>query len=168
MLTVRAPITAPTRLGRRLVEWSLLVIFVLVVVTLFLRQTRVVHSQAELAAVKTTIAALRTAMALHELEIQVARQASLVAGQQRNPFTFLQRKPLNYMGEMDLTAAEKSAPGSWIFDPGCGCVGYLPIDPQWAFGSNGGKLIWLRVSAPNEPPQLRSLQAYEWRGQTLD
>lgn len=159
---------ATTRLGRRLVEWSLLAMVVLVVLLLFLRQTIVVHSQAELAAVKTTIAALRTGMALHQLEIQVAKQALLVAAQQRNPFTFLQRKPLNYLGEMDLTAAENSAPGSWIYDPVCGCVGYLPIDPQWAFGSNEGKLIWLRVSAPSEPPQLRALQAYQWRGQTLD
>lgn len=141
---------------------------VLVVVLLFLRQTLIVQSQAELAAVKTTIAALRTAMALHQLETQVARPPVAVATQQRNPFALLQRRPINYAGEMDLVAAENSAPGSWIFDPVCGCVGYLPIDPQWDSGPNEAKIIWLRVSAPTEPPQLLALQAYKWRGQTLD
>ena len=168
MLTVWAPMPAPTRLGRRLVEWSLLVMVVLVVVMLFLHQTLVVRSQAELAAVKTTIAALRTAMALHQLEIQVARQTAAVATQQQNPFALLQRKPLNYLGEMDLTAAENATPGSWIFNPVCSCVGYLPTDQSWLSGPNGARIIWLRVSAPAEPPQLVALQAYRWQGQTLD
>jgi hypothetical protein len=159
---------APTRVSRHLVEWSLLVTVVLVVVALLMRQTLVVRSQAELAAVKTTIAALRTAMALHQLETQVARQTASVAPQQRNPFALLQRKPANYVGEMDLTSAENSAFGSWIFEPVCGCVGYLPIDEKWDSGPNGAKIIWLRVSAPTEPPQLVVLEAYQWRGQTLD
>ena len=141
---------------------------VLLVVLLLLREALVVRSQAELAAVKTTIAALCTAMALHQLETQMAKQSVVVATQQRNPFALLQSRPLNYTGEMDLVAAESSTPGSWTFDPICGCVGYLPIDPQWDSGPNGARILWLRVSAPTEPPQLLALQAYQWRGQTLD
>ena len=141
---------------------------VLVVVLLFLRQTLIVQSQAELAAVKTTIAALRTAMALHQLETQVARPPVAVATQQRNPFALLQRRPINYAGEMDLVAAENSAPGSWIFDPVCGCVGYLPIDPQWLSSANGATSIWYRVGTGPGPLQLTAMQAYTLQGQVLD
>ena len=117
MLPLRAPLAAPTRLSRRLLEWSLLAILVLFVVMMFLRQTLVVRGQAELASVKTTIAALRTAMAIHQLEMQIAGHRSVVDAQQQNPFLLLQRKPLNYVGETDLTSPLDAHPGSWIFTP---------------------------------------------------
>ena len=168
MLSVRAPMAAPTRLSRRLLEWSLLAILVLFVVMLFLRQTFVVRGQAELAAVKTTVAALRTAMALRQLEMQVAGYTPVVVAQQQNPFLLLQRKPLNYVGESDLTSALNAPPGSWIFNPTCRCVGYLPTDENWVSAPNGAEVIWFRVSAPAEPPQLVAVQPYRWQGQTLD
>ena len=168
MLTIRAPTAAPTQLARRLLEWSLLVILVLFVVMLFLQQTLVVRSQAELASVKTTIAALRTAMALHQLEMQVAGQKPVVDAQQQNPFLLLQRKPLNYVGETDLTSAKNSAPGSWLFSPACSCVGYIPTDESWVSAPNGTKIIWFRVSAAAEPLQLVAVQPYRWQGQPLD
>jgi len=168
VLTVRAPMAAPTRLARRLLEWSLLAILVLFVVMVFLRQTFVVRGQAELAAVKTTVAALRTAMALHQLEMQVAGRKPVVATQQQNPFLLLQRKPLNYVGETDLTPVRDLPLGSWIFSPACRCVGYLPTDESWLSAPNGTGIIWYRVSAPAEPPQLVAVQSYRWQGQPLD
>lgn len=168
MLTVRAPVAASTRLGRRLIEWSLLAILVLFVVMLFLQQTLVVRGQAELASVKTTIAALRTAMALRQLEGQLAGQTPVVGLQQQNPFLMLQRKPLNYMGETDLTLAENLTPGSWVFNPVCKCVGYLPTDASWVSAPNGTNIIWFHVSAPAQPVQLVAAQPYRWQGQPLD
>ena len=168
MLNLRAPIAAPTRLGRRIIEWSLLAILVLVVLTVFMRQSFVVRGQAELAAVKTTIAALRTAMALHQLAVQVAGQKPVVALQQQNPFVLLERKPLNYVGEADLTSIQNAPPGSWIFNAVCRCVGYLPTDQSWVSAPNGAGIIWFRVSAPADSPQLLAAQPYRWQGQPLD
>ena len=48
----------------RIVEWSLLAAVIVLLVLLFARQVRVIQGQGELAAVKSTLGALRTALVL--------------------------------------------------------------------------------------------------------
>ena len=168
MASALSPAPGPISLGRRGVEWGLLLLVILVVVLVFLRQQRVVQGQAELAAVKTTLAALRTAFVVSYLHAQAAGGQATVANAQRNPFALLQRPPINYRGEMGAAQAVTADPGSWLYDPACGCIGYLPIDPQWLSSANGATSIWYRVGTGPGPLQLTAMQAYTLQGQVLD
>ena len=160
MASALSPAPGPIGLGRRGVEWGLLLLVILVVVLVFLRQQRVVQGQAELAAVKTTLAALRTAFVVSHLQGQVAETQGGVVIAQRNPFALLQRPPINYRGEVGAGQAAAADPGSWFYDPMCGCVGYVPIDGQWLSDASGTTDIRYRVSTGPGPLQLRAMQAY--------
>ena len=58
--------------------------------------------------------------------------------------------------------------GSWFFDPDCICVGYLPAQGEWLVSPNGNDVVWLQVSDPPAPFQLRIKEAYVWQGQKVD
>ena len=143
-------------------------IVLLALVFTFLREARFVQGQAELAAIRTTLAAMRTALVISHLRSRVAGEPSDVANWQQNPFELLQPRPANYRGEMDTERMLEVGPGSWAFDPACRCVGYAPIDPQWLYSPSGAVTVWFRVSGTSGPRQLVALQAYTWQGQVLD
>ena len=145
----------------------MLLTVILVVVLVFLREQRFVQGQAELAAVKTTIGALRTALVFSHLQAQTAKAGDPVAMPQRNPFLLLQFPPAGYQGEMNLAQAAIASPGSWAYDPGCGCVGYVPMNPQWLASPNGAATIWYRVSGGSGPARMDALDRYVWQGQPL-
>jgi hypothetical protein len=151
-------------------EWSLLAGVIVMLALVFAHQVRVVQGQAELAAVKTTLGALRTALVIDYLQKKVASESSSVAFAQRNPFELLQRQPVNYLGEMTRAAAAAAAApaGSWVFDPVCACVGYLPIYTQWFDSPSGDAIAWYQVSGAPGPLQLTAKQAYVWQGQVMN
>lgn len=159
---------APIRFSLRVLEWGLLAIVVLAVVLLFLRHAREVRGQAEFAAIRSTLGALRTAFVFGHLKARTAGPQASVAVVQRNPFGLLQRRPANYLGEISAAEAAAAVPGSWLFEPECACVGYLPIDPQWLASANGAMTLWFRVIAGPGPLQLVAMDAYLWQGQVLD
>ncbi len=101
----------------RMLEWSLLAAVVAVLVLLFAGEVRVTKGQGELAAVKSTLGALRTALVIDHLQKKVMAGSSPVAQAQRNPFELLQRQPANYAGEVTPAQAVAAPPGSWVFDP---------------------------------------------------
>ena len=140
----------------------------LAAVWLFLWQVGGLQRRAELATLKSTVGALRTALVLDHLRVQAAAGPGAVGTTQHNPFGLLQSKPVNYLGEMGLLQAIESAPGSWVFDRECVCIAYLPVDPQWHAAPNGGGLITYRVVTASQVPQLRAMAAYRWQGQLLD
>ena len=70
----------------RIVEWSLLAAVIVLLVLLFARQVRVIQGQGELAAVKSTLGALRTALVLDHLRQNVQSGKAPVGFTQRNPF----------------------------------------------------------------------------------
>lgn len=164
----RPTLPTPVRFSSRVVEWGLLVLVLLVVALMFLRQVRLVQGQAEVAAVKTTLAALRTAMVVDHIRAQVAGAQGAVAATQRNPFFLLQSPPLNYLGEMAQEAAASAAAGSWVYAIDCACVGYLPIDAQQLFSPDGTSVVWYRVGKGPGPRQLDATQAYTLQGQRLE
>jgi len=133
----------------------------------FARQVRVLQGQAELAAVKTTLGALRTTLVIDHLQKSVVAGNSPVALAQRNPFELLQRQPVNYRGEMTPAAAAAAPAGRWVFDPGCICVGYLPIYAQWFDSPSGDAMAWYQVSGAPGPLQLTAKEAYVWQGQAM-
>lgn len=149
-------------------EWSLLAAVILVLAIVFGRQVQVVQGQGELAAVKSTLGALRTALVVEHLHQNVMVHAQPVAKTQRNPFELLDRSPANYRGEMSRANVAFAPPGSWFFDKDCACVGYVPLDPRWLDSPSGNTVAWYRLSGAPGPLQLVADEAYIWQGQVLD
>ena len=154
--------------NRRLVEWSLLIVLISILILVFGREIRVLQGQAELARFKASVGALRTALVLQHLQQQARPDAQSVAFVQRNPFRLLEREPANYAGEIGAAALPQVAPGDWVFDAACGCIGYAPLQPQWLDSPSGESMVWLRVSAPPGPLRLALKEPYRWQGQAMD
>jgi len=155
---------------RRLLEWSLVTALVLVLVLVFNRHMRELQGQTERVTVQTTLGALRTAMMLDYLHHTVdAGQASArLSMLQSNPFELLERYPVNYLGLVSAQKAAAAAPGQWMFEPDCVCVGYTPLNPQWFESPSGSPMPWYAVRAAEGPMQLIAQEAYRWQGQLLD
>jgi len=149
-------------------EWSLVAGVIAVLAFLFLREMRVLQGQSELAAVKTTLGALRTAFVIDHLQKNIAAAKSITTVTQRNPFELLQRRPVNYAGEMHPTQSITPQPGTWVFDSDCSCIGYLPIYDQWFDSPNGDTMAWFQVIGALGPLQLRARESYVWQGQVMN
>lgn len=151
-----------------MVEWGILVVLVVVLVGVFGRQLRVVQGQAERASVQSTLGALRTAFVLDHLQQTVNTPKSGVAVPQRNPFKLLKDMPANYAGEFAVLKMDEVSPGSWVFDPDCGCIGYLLLYPQWLDSPPDTAAVWFRIGAPPDALQITPFQAYVLQGQSLN
>ena len=162
-LSWRAPVSR-----RGTVEWLLLAVVIVGLMWGFNRETRLVHGQAERAAVKATLGALRTALVLHHLQSSVTSAKSSVVMAQHNPFELLQRRLLNYVGNMDAAQALAAPPGSWVFDPQCECVGYMPLNANWFASSSGSPMAWYAVRGAPGPLQLVPKESYWLLGEVFD
>jgi hypothetical protein len=154
--------------SRRLVEWSLLVLVLLVVVGVFGRQFRVVQGQGEMAAIKTTLGALRTAFVIDYLKTVAETGNRNVAPAQRNPFLLLDHIPANYAGKLSELKGQPVPPGSWVFDAYCNCIGYEPMYPQSLETADASPTVWFRISALPAPFQITPVQSYVWQGEVLN
>lgn len=152
----------------RVANWSLMAVLIVVLVGVFVRQSRVVQGQAELAAVRSTLGALRTAFVIDHLKKHLASSRSSVEFVQRNPFELLQSHPVNYAGEMSQLQALGAPGGSWVFDPNCVCVGYVPTNSTWLEGTSDGFMVWYRVSGAPGPLQLNAKERYLWQEQLIN
>lgn len=153
----------------RAVEWALVAVVLVALVAVFGQHVRAVRGQAEEAAVKSTLGALRATMALHQLRRQVTNSHGPgLEGvvDQRNPFELLQRRPSNYAGETSLNDAALVAPGTWVFDPVCVCIGYRPTYPQWLLSASGDSMLWFDVGSPG-PLMITAREDHLWRDQLL-
>ena len=166
MASLAAPRPAPLRMSRRVLEWGLLGAAILLLVVVFLRQARLVQDQAELATVRTTLAAMRTAAVLQHIQASAVSSDRGVAKAQENPFTALQSPPLNYLGELDLRRLPEDLTG-WFFDPACRCVGYARAQTRWVPASDGAQLLLFQVHRGQGPLQLLAMDNYLWRGELV-
>lgn len=149
-------------------EWSLLAGVIVVLVVVFGREVRLVQAQGEVAAIRSTLGALRTALVIDHLQKSVASPDAALASPATNPFELLPRRPANYLGEMTAEQLRAGQPGSWVFDPGCGCVGYLPLYVQGFESPSGDTLVWFRLTGAPGPLQLTAKESYIWQGSVLD
>jgi len=157
--------------GARLTEWGVMVALVTILGAVFAHQAREVRGQAELAQIKSTLGALRTAMVVAHLEEAVAStraKPALVVQAQRNPFAALQQLPPNYAGLASPDALAALPGGSWVFDPECSCIGYRPTEAAWLQSPEGVGAMWFRVASLNGPLQITAQQPYVWMGQAVD
>lgn len=152
----------------RLLEWALVASLVLLLLVDFSRHIRTLQGHTERVTVQTTLGALRTALMIDYVQHAAAAGKNPAAAQQHNPFELLQRQPPNYLGAMSAKQAASAAPGHWMFDPDCVCVGYTPDNPQWFESPSGSSMLWYTVHGDGGPLQLNALEAYRWQGQSLE
>jgi hypothetical protein len=156
-----------SRSTRRLLEWGLALLVVLSVAVYFGREFRYVQGQAELAAVKTTLGALRTALLLDHLKNAVDGPRTN-ASVQTNPFLLLAPVPANYVGLLSEAKGKPLQPGNWVFDAYCRCIGYEPLYAYALNTPSSSAGLWFQVSAPPGPLQITAMQAYRWQDQALE
>ena len=152
----------------RMVEWSILAFLVLGSGFWFVRQAYVVKGQSELAAVRTTLGALRTAFVLEHLRQAVRDSPESVAPSQRNPFNLVQGRPANYRGAISPGQLTDVPAGQWFFETVSESVGYRPFHAEWLYSPNGGNVVWYQVSQAPGPLQLKPLDSYRWQGEPLE
>jgi hypothetical protein len=58
--------------------------------------------------------------------------------------------------------------GGWVFEPACGCVGYLPLDASVFDSASGDAVAWFLINTSTLPFQLTAKESYVWQGQVLD
>ncbi len=169
---VLRPVPQPSPVwNRRLTEWGLIALLVIALAAVLARQVREVRGQAELAHIKSTLGALRTALVLAHLETAAASRpggSQVVAPVQRNPFAALRPPLANYVGLADPQALALMPGGRWVFDPDCGCVGYRPAEAALLESPQDAVALWFRVGASTGPTQITALQPYVWMGQFVD
>ena len=154
--------------GGRMLEWSLLSLVVLVIAGALGYYGRQVQAYGERASMLTTLGALRTALAVDHLQ-QATRMVPGVAATVPptvaiNPFLLLKTPPPNYRGELSAVESFSAAPGAWVFDPRCPCVGYRPMDAGGVIAAQNPAWLWFTVSAGPSPHQLMAREPYVWRG----
>jgi hypothetical protein len=148
-------------------EWCLVGLVIVALVFVFGQQVQMLQGRAELAAVRSTLGALRVAFALDHLKQATTPHQGDRDFAQRNPFLLLARLPANYAGEVRHDATAARTPGSWVFDIDCDCAGYTPIDGQWLQSPSGSPMMWFRVSMRPAPFQLDADEAYIWQDQPV-
>ena len=150
------------------VEWLLMVVVLSVLVVYFLHFAQKTKGQSELAAIKTTVGALRTAFVIDHIQQQARPVSGLTESIHLNPFELVQQRPGNYRGEMVAVQVADVPPGSWIFVPSCPCVGYRPLDDQWLNSPSSDPLIWFKVVGMPGVLQLVPREKYLWGKYFID
>lgn len=160
--------TSLSRSDRALIEWGLVGVVLAVLALTFVHHARAVSDQLEVASVKTTVAALRTALALHHVGRVGAGAQDDAALIEQGPFGLLQQRPVNFAGAVRHARTAVLAQGSWVYDPDCACVGYTPQGNQWRFGSEPPATIWFQFVAGQAAPRLQPMGRYVMRGQPIE
>jgi len=153
------------------VEWLTLALLVLILMGVFVRYAREVRAQSELAAIRSTVGALRTALVVEHLRQQVAGAATPAPPTSAlavNPFELVDKLPAGYLGALRQGDAGRAPAGSWVYAPDCPCVGYRPLDPVWLEGTSSDGWVWLAMTRNEAVLQLHTKENYRWRGEKVD
>jgi hypothetical protein len=166
--------------NRRIAEWSLLTLLLVVLLSVFGHQVRSVQMLAERAAVQSTVGALRTALVLSHVTAQLNRDTAVAeptgpkeataptAAPVSNPFLLLQTRPGNFAGSFAMEHTDTMPLGAWAFDADCGCVGYRLLYPDGLELPEGAVAVWFRVDSSSAVLQMVPVAQYVWQGQVLN
>jgi len=158
----------PTPSWRRPTEWLLMAVLVVVLLMVFMKYVRQVQGQSELAAIKTTVGALRTALVIDHLQRQMVTAKGQVSPPTSNPFELVKQTPGNYLGVVSKDQAASVPPGSWVFVESCTCVGYLPLDNLWLDSPSSDSMIWFEVTGRPGVLRLVPVEKYRWNNEWVD
>lgn len=153
---------------RRLTEWLAMAVLLLALIATFVHYSHYVRGQAELAAVKTTLGALRTALVVEHLRQQLLARQEPELPMDFNPFKLLAQTPATYIGVMSHAQSQGATPGVWVYAPECPCVGYRPQDALWLDSPVYDSLIWFEVTGIPGVLQLKAREKYRWNNELID
>lgn len=152
--------------NHRLLEWALVTAVLVALIWAFERQVAVVQGLAERLTVQLTLKALRDTLTLEQLLKATRQTGTSTLPKTTNPFALLQGVP-NFAGNVTMATVGTVAPGNWVFDPDCGCVGYRLRYPQGLEPTQEADAIWFRVEAVNSVFRLSPQADYRWFEQVL-
>lgn len=162
MARAPAPYLPSPLWSRRLTEWGLVALILLGLVFVFEREIRSLQGQGEKVFATSILASLRTALMLNRMARELHPDDTSL--REKNPFLLLQQLPSNFNGDVPMRDIYKVAPGSWVFDPDCPCVGYRLLYPEWLEPAQEIGAIWFRVSKTGGSPSLVPQADYVWLG----
>lgn len=147
-----------------MVEWSILALVVLGFAGVFGYYAQRVHSQAERAAVLSALGALRTALVLEHLHTTVRNAPATQMTPATNPFDALAQRPATYAGTVTGRDVAAVAPGQWVFDADCACIGYKPLYLDWLQSNERLQALWFQRRGRGSATLLVPLDRYVWDG----
>lgn len=141
------------RRGFTLLEFAVIVLVAATISALLLNRFDYYRDQAELAAQRQLIGALRTALHARAAHLQATGQAdALQALAEDNPMNWLAQKPVNYLGEFAAPDPEKIGRSGWVFDARDRSIVYLlPNAESFSFGT--ARLLRFKVEFLRTPQQ---------------
>ena len=149
-------------------EWSLVLAVLLCVGGFAARQYRQLEGLGEYGAIQSTLGNMRTALLLDYLQRLAANRPPAAPGREQNPFVLLSMSVGSYAGVVPMSQQTEVAPGSWMFDERCVCVGYRPLHPQWLEPIPGPAALWFRLTTRGGLVQVTAMQHYRWQSQPID
>lgn len=152
--------------NHRLLEWALVTAVLVTLIWAFERQVAVVQGQAERLTVQLTLKALRDTLTLEHLLRTTRPPRASTEPTTLNPFALLEGTP-NFAGNVTVANVGTVSPGTWVFDPECGCIGYRLRYPQGLEPAQEADAIWFRVEAVNGVFRLFPRANYRWFEQVL-
>lgn len=155
--------------GVRMVEWGVLALLVLGFTWVFGQYAQRVHSQAERASVLTTLGALRTALVIQHLRHEVSGTVPADAqAASANPFDAVEQYPASYAGLVRGRDVGAVAPGQWVFDAECVCIGYKPMYLDWLDSGEKLEALWFQRRGSGGASLLVPLDRYVWHAQLVE
>lgn len=149
-------------------EWGVVALVVVSLIAFYTQHSRRLQGQAELAAVRATLGALRSAMVIEHLRQAVAGERPSMQTPP-NPFDLLKQHPVNYGGARSSSSVTQALPGHWFFDPACRCVAYVPTQPQWLDTYSADGMLWFRLQGGVDRAfELTADAPYVWQSQPVN
>lgn len=151
-----------------MVEWCILALVILGFVWAFGYYAKRVHSQAERAALLSTLGALRTALVVGQLQTAVGATLAPAAPVSVNPFDALAQPPATYAGRVNGRDVGAVPAGTWVFDAQCGCIGYKPLYLDWLESTEQLDALWFQRRGSGSAVFLVPLDRYVWQDQLIE
>jgi type II secretory pathway pseudopilin PulG len=139
--------------GFTLYEFAVTVLVAATLSALLLNRFDHYREQAELAASRQLVSAIRTALHARAVQLQASgRTDALQALADENPMDLLVDKPANYLGEFHTLDLEKIGRSGWVFDTRDRSIVYLlPNAESFSFGA--ARLLRFKVKFLRTPEQ---------------
>lgn len=141
------------RAGFTLLEFAVTLLVAAAVSAFLLNRFDFYREQAEMAATRQLVGALRTALQVRSAQLQAQGQHdALRTLAQDNPMNWLDRKPDNYLGEFEAPNPQKIGRSGWVFDARDKSLVYLlPNAETFSFGT--ARLLRFKVEFSRAPEQ---------------
>jgi type II secretory pathway pseudopilin PulG len=131
--------------GFTLLEFAVVVLVSSAVSAVVLNRYEFYREQAEIAAAKEVVAALRTSLQARSAQLASdGREQDLQRLATDNPIKLLAWKPANYLGEYYAPAPKQIGQSGWVFDPRDKTLVYLPTNKD-SFTFSASKLLKFKV-----------------------